>query len=153
MSGILMCNVQTFTKQHPEFCFNNFMLVSPFPLPVEKCLPTCSWAWLQHTFGSLLFPGTPRRCVSHQMSFYPAFPGLRHSPNLVRLDKDYLIVHLWSYSNLQRPERHCRCWKVLWTTIKQVKEMEVTAGKNLGKEMCKSDKFIFYPDLFDHFPW
>lgn len=42
---------------------------------------------------------------------------------------------------------------LVWTTIKQVKEMKVIAGKDLGKKMCKSDKFIFYPDMFNHFPW
>lgn len=152
-SSILTCDVQTFKKQDPEFCFNNFMLVSPFPLPVQKSLPMCSWAWLQHTFGSLLVPGTPRRCVSHQMSLYPTFPGLRLSPYLVRLDKNYFMVLLRSCSNLQRPEGHCRCWKILWTTIKQVKEMKVIVVKCLGKKMCKSDKFVFYPDTFNNFPW
>lgn len=91
MSSILTCSIQTFTKQDPEFCFNNFILVSPFSLPIEKVsalhVPGLGC-------GICLVPGTPRRCVSQQMSLYAAFPALRLSPYLAWLDKGCLMVLL-----------------------------------------------------------
>lgn len=120
-------------KQGSEFRFNNFMLVSPFPFPVEKCLSTCSRSW-QHMFGSLLVPGTPRRCVGHKTSFYPAFLVLWLSPYLGRLDKESLTVLLWSHSNCQRPESALQVLEDCLNYYQTSERNEGNCRKGRGKE-------------------
>lgn len=60
-----LCSIQTFTKQNPEFCFNNSMLVSPLSLPVEKCLLHVPGLGCSAHLGVCESQGL---CVSHQMS-------------------------------------------------------------------------------------